>query len=250
MINIDIQYNNCDLKNPYNISEESFSSIKFKICIDKILSRQSKKSLITDLRKEIHKTTSAIEWLIASHVDTEIAYYQSMYDRITTNKSADLDNSLKPLIDSFSGKNGVLIDDSQIRTLNMLWISRDEDIKHDIISIEFTFANDCFYHKKNLFFIQSHNAIYSGFNIDPHNIKTLIDAKRIAHARQKMIKSAEKFDPNLGIGLMPIINIHRSRLNGFDSSTILTTQQLNKLCLDNGLTYKELRKFISSHKIS
>ena len=242
MIKIEIEFNNCSLTNSHIIKEECFSSLKVHICTNKIPSVQSKKEAINDIRKEIHKKLSVIEWMMGDDINIDIAFYLSGYERITTDKSADIDNMLKPLIDSFTGKNGIFIDDSQISSLNMLWLSKNEEFDYDLIVIEFHYNNDYAYPKKNLYFVQCHKALFFGIIIDKADIQSLFITKLISSSRRKSIKLSERVNPNYGTGLLPIMNVHKSRLNGFDLSSIITTKQLNKLCKDNGLTYIKFRK--------
>ena len=196
MIKIDIEFQNCNLTNSCIITEECFSSLKVYICTNTIPSLQSKKEATNNIRKEIHNKLSTIEWMMAGEININIAFYLSNYKRITTDKLADIDNMLKPLIDSFTGKNGILIDDSQISSLNVLWLSKDEELDYDVIKIEFHYNNNYAYRKKNLNFVQYHKALFFGINIDTTDIQTLFITKLIASNRRKSIIASERIGKN------------------------------------------------------
>jgi Holliday junction resolvase RusA-like endonuclease len=244
MIEIKTKFNNCSSQNAYLFDGEALSSIEFVIQIDKALSVQSKSKSIKELRKKLHQIITPIVWIIGGEARLSIAFYLSNYNRATTDKSADLDNMLKPLIDSFAGQSGILVDDSQISSIDMIWLSRNDEIDHDIIRMEFKYNNEEVYQRKNLYFVQCHKALYCGFNIDTYNFRNLFSIKMIISARKRLIKLS--MHPNIisRTSLLPILNIHRSRLNGYDSSSIITTQQFNQICLNNGLTFKFFREYV------
>lgn len=248
MTTIETKYINCSAHNEYLFDGDALSSIEFLIRIEKALSVQSKSSLLNNLRTIIHQTISPITWIIGGEANLSIAFYLSGYSRSTTDKSADLDNMLKPLIDSFTGPNGILVDDSQISSIEMLWLSRNEDIDHDIIRMDFRYNNEETYQRKDLYFVQYHKALYCGFNIDKFDLQDLYTIKKIISARKRLINISMLLNTKSRASLLPMLTIHRSRLNSYHSSAIITTQQFNKICLKNGLTFKAIRELMTNEK--
>ena len=172
-----------------------------------------------------------------------------------TDKIGDIDNISKPIQDALIGPNGIIIDDAQIGGLYTSWLSRNEMIVDNILRIDIRFNNDNVLIKKNLKFIQYNAAICMPINIDASDVKSLFAAKLIIHARNKIRNSALIMKKMGANGDRYLIcsdwDYHKSRLNAFDKKDILTLQELNKLCLKRGLSFKkiiELMKKPSANK--
>lgn len=81
-----------------------------------------------------------------------------MFAQKESDKIGDLDNLIKPIIDTFSGCNGIFIDDSQIGSINSLWMSRDvSSSRNSILKLCIHFNNDDCCIKENMRFVQIEN---------------------------------------------------------------------------------------------
>lgn len=82
------------------------------------------KKFIEDFRRALlpHKWQKFI-----GEVRVTWTLYQDEQTRAETDKMADLDNMAKGLNDAIKGPGGLLIDDSQIQSLNISWIDRHFD---------------------------------------------------------------------------------------------------------------------------
>lgn len=74
------------------------------------------------MRADIHKVTAGCPFLITGPVFVEIDYYCGYLKRLKNHGVYDLDNILKPLLDSLSGLNGILLDDTQVERVSVNWI--------------------------------------------------------------------------------------------------------------------------------
>lgn len=64
---------------------------------------------------------NATDFVLMGDVKVTIAVYTDYWVRYRTNRVADIDNIVKPLLDSISGKNGVLVDDGQVQGIDVSW---------------------------------------------------------------------------------------------------------------------------------
>lgn len=249
---ITIETENCDFDNFYLIEESADSVVKIKLDIPTIISRQSRKQTVDNLIGLIHQELSKFQWIIVGSILVDFIWYLNAVERQETDKIGDLDNISKPIQDALSGINGIIVDDSQIGGLYTYWQSRNNLTQDNILYINIKFNNDFVLFKKNLKFIQYNNAICLPLNIDTTNMKDLIVAKIIIKSRLRLRKAANKIKM-LGSDIDRYFvcseyDFHRTRLNGFPNSQILTLVQLNGLCQNLGITVTKFLAFFRSTK--
>jgi Holliday junction resolvase RusA-like endonuclease len=231
---IEIETINCSYTNGY-LFDDINSSIKIKLEIENIVSVQSKKNTQEELIKQIKNELSQFTYLITGVVFVDFVWFIDAQKRQETDRFGDIDSITKPILDSLTGKDGVFIDDSQIKALYTFWSSKNHTISNNILLIEIKFLNDNIIDKENLYFIQYHNAMCTPINIDLRDLSSLFGLKVLLNVLKNRRKT--------GIEYLIVSNwdFHKTRLKSFRKQTI-NINQVNKLCLENGLTFKKLKE--------
>ncbi|MCX8526254.1 RusA family crossover junction endodeoxyribonuclease [Chryseobacterium formosus] len=230
---ITVENTNCDFENTYLINEHATSYINFTFEFAKIVSRQSKKIIQENFIKEIKSELKKYTWIIISDVQLEIYWYLNAVERQETDKIGDLDNITKPVIDSFIGVDGLIVDDSQIASMNTLWMSRNDLIEDNVVKIKFTFNNDFSLKKENLFFVLYSAPMCTPINIDLNDKEQIKNILNLFEFKSKMIDFASAFKENgANIDRYLLVSewhFHRTRLSGFPNKMIYTIEQLEQL---------------------
>lgn len=242
---VSIETENCDLNHWYLIEESANSEVVLKLEIDQIVSVQSRNEKKNEICKAIHDELSKFSWIVAGSVNVEFVSYLHGVERQETDKVGDIDNITKPILDSLTGANGILIDDSQIGSLHTFWQSRNESIAFNVLYIRISINNDTCLKKTNLYFIQYAGAICLPINIDFNDPLSILAALVTLKARKKHRAAAKKIKI-LGGNVDHIFvnsdwDVHKTRLNGFDKSYILSEQKLKDKCCMHGFNWTLLR---------
>ncbi|MFD1772351.1 MULTISPECIES: RusA family crossover junction endodeoxyribonuclease [Paenibacillus] len=134
-----------------------------------------------------------VNYLLFGEVKVEVILYLSEQKRFETPELADLDNYAKLICDSIKGSEGLLIDDSQIQSLNISWIDTTEDPYFEINILgapdEFVMKPLKLYEMpNNLFYpISSKTWTTEGINDTKQSLKPILEAI------EKMTKNSHKF---------------------------------------------------------
>ena len=107
--------------------------ISFEFEHSELISVQSKKIKIDSLKQKIQNELKKFDWIIIGEVNFQIVFYISEYEKTYTDKIADLDNLINPMIEPLQGRNGLIIDECQIKKINIYWISKNESTEYNII---------------------------------------------------------------------------------------------------------------------
>ncbi len=94
-------------------------------------SSNTKKKFIQAVRT----ACSNYSFLLSGDVQVEVTWYVHEQERYETDRSPDVDNILKPLLDGLSGPDGILIDDNQVQSICCSWLdwtSRDEAVEVEL----------------------------------------------------------------------------------------------------------------------
>ena len=120
-------------------------------------SLQSAPNVRQRVRDMVRASTQPITWLFDGVVLVEVEW--SIHERLRweTDATADLDNILKPLLDGFTGPGGILVDDSQIRSLNVAWYSTTEEQQQ--VRVRFRFDPEHFLPKQDVVFVRVDSAL-------------------------------------------------------------------------------------------
>lgn len=240
MVDISISTQNCDINNSHIIEESADSVIEIKLQFDKIVSAQSKKLIKDELCQKIQNELSKFNWICTGNINLQLMWYLDDIKRQETDSIGDLDNISKPILDSLIGYEGVLIDDSQISSLDISWISKNPVAPKNCLRLFIYFNNDYVIKKDNLIFIQYSDAICLPVNVNFNNPKDIISALILVYSRLEYRATANSFQ-DLGINLDHIFiksafDFHRTRLNQFlKMKNIYTLVDFEQKCLDSGL---------------
>lgn len=78
---------------------------------------RKRRGLITDLQR----LTTQVPWMYTGDVSVVIEWTVHVRWRYESDRAADVDNIVKPLLDGISGPDGVLIDDTQVNHVAVNW---------------------------------------------------------------------------------------------------------------------------------
>ncbi|MGL1957881.1 MAG: RusA family crossover junction endodeoxyribonuclease [Colwellia sp.] len=251
---ITVTTDNCSFDKHYLIKESASAEISIELEFEKIVSMQSQKQRQKDLIALIHGELQRFEWVISETVNIEFTWYLDAVERQETDKVGDLDNITKPILDAFTGKNGVLIDDAQIGSIHTYWQSRNELKADNIVKINLSFNNDYCFNKSDLIFIQYEGAVCTPMNVDFNSHKSMYGALAVIKVRKSHRATAKKIK-SLGSNadrflVVSSYDIHRTRLSGFDKQRIYTLKSFKEKCKAQGFTFKALIKLLKCLRLS
>ena len=113
---------------------------------------QAKKVVRDAYVKRIKAALSKFGFVLTGQILLDITWHVPAKSRYETDAKADIDNCLKPIIDAFTGPDGIMIDDCQLKGLYVSWThisSGDERL-----SFDFKFDADHFCDRDGLAFIR------------------------------------------------------------------------------------------------
>lgn len=99
----------------------------------------------------VKKILSTFQYYILEDVQIDISWFTDECYRYETDKCPDVDNIIKPILDSFIGPNGFLIDDCQIQSVSSTWIDHSGNQSFEA-RVKYHWDMTCL--KDDLFFIQ------------------------------------------------------------------------------------------------
>lgn len=154
--------------------------ISFQFQHSELISVQSKKIKIDSLKLKIQNELKKFDWIIIGEVNLQLVFYISDYEKTYTDKIADLDNLINPIIKPLQGKDGLIIDECQIKKINIYWISKNESTEYNIIHpvvfyIYFDIQNVLKKDNENIF-LEFEKGLVTSFsnNLSEKDIKDLI----------------------------------------------------------------------------
>ena len=227
---------NCNYLN-YCVIEESLDSV-LNITVqfeNHIPTSQSKKAVKDELSKLVEAELSKYHWIIVGPVYIDYVWYLDGVGRQRTDKRGDLDNITKPLQDALSGSKGVIVDDTQAKSIYTCWRHSDSELEGKLV-ISIRFMNDRCMLKDKLIFVETANGIYDAFECDISNELELEAVNYTINCDP--VKIMEEID--LPIPLIMKISeyrFHITRLHGFRNQKEGQTFIYNK---------KEFNKLLSS----
>ena len=116
------------------------------------VSVQSKKVVRDTYIAQIKAELSKFQFVLTGQIFLDVTWHIPAKSRYETDSKADIDNCLKPIVDAFTGPDGIMIDDCQLKGLYICWIditSSDERLQFD-----FKFDADHFCDRDGLAFIR------------------------------------------------------------------------------------------------
>lgn len=126
------------------------SYINFTIYNEPV-SLQNKEEKKRKLREIIHLITKKYPYIITSHCWVHIEYRCNNIKRIKNLSSYDMDNLIKPILDSLVGIDGIILDDSLFNSVEINWQDKDgnDEFEIQIECTEFLYSD-----KSSLFFFK------------------------------------------------------------------------------------------------
>lgn len=241
---IQLETENCDYSNPFLADFSADSTIKIRLEIPNLPNIQARKKVRDDVCKLIRTELSKFQWLITGSVTVDFIWYLHAIDRQETDKVGDLDNISKPIQDALTGPAGILIDDAQIRGLYISWMTRNNFVQDNVLQLVIKYNNDFTVNKKNLMFIQYAGSICLPVNYNTSDLKDLFAVQLLIKNRLKLRKVAQRLK-TVGANVDRYLvfsefDFHRTRLNDFPKSQILTKEEFNKQCSLSGLSFRKL----------
>ncbi|PHV03818.1 hypothetical protein CSQ96_29060 [Janthinobacterium sp. BJB412] len=243
---ITVKTSNCDQDNHYLVEELATAEVTLELQFEEIVSVQSQTVRKRELVDVIHVALSRFKWVISGSVQIEFAWYLHGVERQETDKVGDIDNITKPILDALTGTNGILIDDAQIGSIHTFWMSRNEQLSHNLLRLTVQFSNDDCLKKQDLVFIRYWDAMCVALNVDFDDQRSVLGACIVVQARKKHRRTARRLR-QLGADADRFLvnstwDFHRTRLGNFSPRNILTLDQFKQRVHDSGLTRLGLRQ--------
>ncbi|MCU0286512.1 MAG: RusA family crossover junction endodeoxyribonuclease [Acidobacteria bacterium] len=183
---------------------------------DKLVSSQAGKKKKDPIIQTIRSLTSKVKYLLSSDVSLRITWFINEDERIESDKSADIDNIIKPILDAFCGRNGIIIDDCQIQSICSHWEDRYAESEH--FQIEISYEPDAFFLKEKISFVQLQKALCMPFYKDVRSdeLKMLLEIfeKQLKFRDELLAKGVNYFSARSVMSIQRLF--HKSRLKGFE----------------------------------
>lgn len=179
------------------------------------VSQQARADTKAAFKQAVQEILRTAQYLLSGDVQLSVEWLISEQTRYETDRAPDVDNILKPLIDSFVGPGGLLIDDNQIQHVSCSWI--DWNNENEQLRAELRFSPDEWVSKQGLVFVQFENGLCLPIpNLPIREQKLgLLDAySNLLKAR--VVANRQGLPYMWSQVLMPKQRVfHRTRLNGF-----------------------------------
>lgn len=164
----------------------------------------------------VRSLVADVPFVIVGDVRLTVEWFVSLQDRYETDATPDVDNILKPLLDSLSGRHGLLVDDCQVQSVSSSWLDANaQGQQQHTVSLNYD-ADDA-WPRELLSFVQVGNGLCFPYRTDtPAAALQMI----LSHLEMVLEKRAKMLD--LGVShsdasrIMPIQRFfHRSRVRDF-----------------------------------
>lgn len=97
------------------------------------VSLQSSTGAKTDYQKHIRKNLGNNDFYLSGDVDIQVVWRMNHRKRYETADRPDIDNILKPILDSISGPDGIVFDDCQVMSVYSCWHDWQYDEKEELL---------------------------------------------------------------------------------------------------------------------
>lgn len=202
--------------------------ITFSLPISPV-SLQTKGKRKRELKDLILSLTKPAGFLLSGDIKIEIEWFIHEQTRYESNKSPDIDNIVKPILDCLTGPQGIIVDDCQVQTITCYWI--DWAIKSERINIKIEYLSDEWVSKDGLKFVLVKNNLCMPIhtNLGYDVIKIFLDTyEMMFNTRDKLLEhTKDYYSSNLVMSVQRVF--HKSRLIGFE---IIELNELRKLLID------------------
>ena len=194
----------------FNYEHFQNGSIQFTVYA-KPVSLQNKTSKKLALTNIINETTKKSEYIITDTCWVSIDYYCSHIQRLKNPGAYDIDNIVKPILDSLVGLDGLIIDDAIVDRVTVNWVDTPTD-DHIVVNIEYPML--MFFKKTDLVLIKSKSGwCFPTSSLVYDNATSLIESY---FQRWDSIKTEDEYHKNLP--LLPsqqFINQNKIKEHGY-----------------------------------
>jgi len=147
---------------------------------------QSKKPVRDAYLDSIKNQFSNFKYLLTGEIILNVTWLLPAKQRFETDAKSDIDNCIKPIIDAFTGPDGLFIDDCQIRGLYICW--RHIESGNERLVFEFEFQGDQYALKEELAFVQLNGALCTPVNLNwPRAAKAMWATMLVTNQKNKEI---------------------------------------------------------------
>lgn len=192
---------------------------------------QSKKPVRDAYLDSIKNQFSNFKYLLTGEIILNVTWLLPAKQRFETDAKSDIDNCIKPIIDAFTGPDGLFIDDCQIRGLYICW--RHIESGNERLVFEFEFQGDQYALKEELAFVQLNGALCTPVNLNwPRAAKAMWATMLVTNQKNKEILE------QLGISYPAVAGFlggnqpfHRTRVREF---RVLSLSDFASSSIDSG----------------
>lgn len=192
---------------------------------------QSKKPVRDAYLDSIKNQFSNFKYLLTGEIILNVTWLLPAKQRFETDAKSDIDNCIKPIIDAFTGSDGLFIDDCQIRGLYICW--RHIESGNERLVFEFEFQGDQYALKEELAFVQLNGALCTPVNLNwPRAAKAMWATMLVTNQKNKEILE------QLGISYPAVAGFlggnqpfHRTRVREF---RVLSLSDFASSSIDSG----------------
>lgn len=176
---------------------------------------QSSKNVKNKYLGQIKNVLSQYKFVLTGQIILDITWLVPAKSRYETDAKADIDNCLKPIIDAFTGPEGLFIDDCQLKGLYICW--RHIESGEESMSFDFKFDPVQWGSKDHLAFIRLDNALCVFVDTTwPKAVKAMwVEAMRMGQQNKAALEQ-------LNVSYLAVAGLlgggqpfHRSRTGGF-----------------------------------
>lgn len=192
---------------------------------------QSKKVVRDAYLASIKNQLAGLKYTLTGEIILNVTWLLPAKQRFETDAKSDIDNCIKPIIDAFTGPDGLFIDDCQLRGLYICW--RHIESGGERLLFNFEFQGDQYALKEELAFVQLDGALCTPVNLNwPRAAKIMWTA--MLQANQKSKEILEK----LGISYPAVAGFlggnqpfHRTRVGEF---RVFSLREFSSSSMDDG----------------
>jgi hypothetical protein len=162
--------------------------------------------------------------LLSGDVRVEVEWLLHEQDRYESDAAPDVDNILKPLLDSLCGPQGLLIDDCQVQALDSRWI--DWPDRGQRVQIRLRFFPDEWVSKDGLCFVHLGKSLYFPINrfTSAQGVLLIMEhVKAMLKTRNRLMELGEDYYTSNGVMSVQRA-FHRSRIGRFPVMELLALQ--------------------------
>jgi Holliday junction resolvase RusA-like endonuclease len=105
-----------------------------------------------------------LDYILTGDIILNVTWLLPTKSRYETDAKADIDNCIKPIIDAFTGPDGLFIDDCQLSGLYICW--RHIESKEERVVFEFEFVASEYCSRDSLAFVRLESALCTPVNLN------------------------------------------------------------------------------------